>query len=148
MDQIIRDALDGTRDHSATFGRLRPLIANSRGEALIDFLKTLAPNYHVVYRDIAIGYVMLAGTLAGALAAEHLSAPRVAIAALGAVSVGYWIAYLQLFIHEGAHWNLAADRARSDRLCNLLISWLGGLEVTRYRKVHFLHHRALGTVAD
>jgi fatty acid desaturase len=53
-----------------------------------------------------------------------------------------------LFIHEGAHWNLAADRERSDWLCNVLISWLAGLEVTRYRKVHFQHHRALGTVED
>jgi fatty acid desaturase len=148
MGDMILDALDGTRDHSATFGRLRPLVANSRGEALIDLVKTLTPHYAVVYRDIAIGYALLIGTLVGALAAEHLGAPRVVVGAVGAVSVGYWTAYLQLFIHEGAHWNLAADRERSDRLCNLLISWLAGLEVASYRRVHFQHHRALGTVAD
>jgi fatty acid desaturase len=145
---MILDALDGTRDHSDAFGRLRPLVANSRGEMLIDFVKTLTPDYASVYRDIAIGYAMLIGTLVGALAVEHLGAPGPLIAAAGAVSVGYWIAYLVLFIHEGAHWNLAADRAHSDWLCNLLISWLAGLDVARYRKVHFQHHRALGTVED
>ena len=148
MGETILDALDATRDHSATFGRLRPLVANSRGQMLIDFVKTLTPDYASVYRDIAIGYALLIGTLVGALVAEHLGAPGLLIVVTGAVSVGYWIAYLLLFIHEGAHWNLAADRAHSDWLCNLLISWLAGLDVARYRKVHFQHHRALGTVED
>ena len=148
MGEMILDALDGTRDHSASFGRMRALVANSRGETLIDFVKTLTPRYRKVYRDIAIGHLLLIATLVGALAAERLGIPGILIVAMGALSVGYWIAYLQLFIHEGAHWNLAADRARSDQLCNLLISWLAGLEVTRYRKVHFQHHRALGTAAD
>ena len=115
---------------------------------LIDFVKTLTPVYRIVYRDIALGYALLFGTLGCALAAERLGAPRLLAAAAGAISVGYWIAYLMLFIHEGAHWNLAADRARSDRCCNLLVGWLAGLEVASYRKVHFQHHRALGTIDD
>jgi fatty acid desaturase len=69
-------------------------------------------------------------------------------AGLGAISVGFWIAYLQLFIHEGAHFNFSPDRARSDLLCNLLIAWIIGTSVQKYRIVHFQHHRALGGVED
>src|SRR5580704_17386424 len=148
MGEMILDAVDGARDHSASFGRLRPLIANSHGVMLIDFVKTLTPVYRSVYRDIALGYALLFGTLGCALAAERFGAPRVLVAIAGAISVGYWIAYLMLFIPEGAHWNLAEDRTRSDRRCNLLVGWLAGLEVASYRKVHFQHHRALGTTDD
>src|SRR5262249_17408557 len=79
MVEMILDASDGTRDHSATFGRVRPLIADARGETLIDFVKTLTPDYAVVYRDIALGYVLLTGTLVAAIAAEHLGAPRLLV---------------------------------------------------------------------
>jgi len=148
MGETMLDATDCTRDYSATFGKVRPLIVNSRGETLIDFVKTLTPDYAVVGRDIAIGYALLIGTLAAMIAAERFGVAPLLVAAIGAISVGYWIAYLQLFIHEGAHWNLAADPARSDRICNLAISWLAGAEVASYRRVHFQHHRALGTVDD
>ena len=36
--------------------------------------------------------------------------------ALGAAAIGYAIAYLQLFIHEAAHFNLHPNRRTSDRL--------------------------------
>ena len=54
--------------------------------------------------------------MAVAIAAEVGGVPKLAVAAVGFVFVGYWIAYLQLFLHEGAHWNLAADRETSDRI--------------------------------
>jgi fatty acid desaturase len=144
----ISPALAGTRDYSGSFGKVRPHVINSRGETLSDFAKALKPNYFVVYRDIALGHILLIGTLALAIVAERLGAPPILVAVPGAISVGYWLAYLHLFIHEGAHWNLAPQRETSDRLCNLLISWWVGLEVKKYRKVHFQHHRALGTVDD
>lgn len=86
--------------------------------------------------------------MAVAIAAEVGGVPKLAVAAVGFVFVGYWIAYLQLFLHEGAHWNLAADRETSDRICNLCVGWLAGIDVKRYRKIHFQHHRALGTTED
>lgn len=70
------------------------------------------------------------------------------VALLGAISIGFWVAYLQLFIHEGAHFNFSPDRERSDLLCNILISWMVGTSVQQYRIVHFQHHRALGRVDD
>lgn len=135
-------------DYSRSFGKIRPHIVNRRNEKLIDYVKTLPPRYGIVYRDIALGYCFLFGALLAAALCEHLGAPKMAVLLLGAIAVGYWIAHLQLFIHEGAHWNLAADREKSDRLCNLLVSWLAGLEVKAYRQVHFAHHRLLGTADD
>ena len=67
---------------------------------------------------------------------------------LAAIWTGYWVAYLHLFLHEGAHWNLAPERNLNDWLCNLTVGWLVLMDVREYRKVHFQHHRALGTVND
>jgi fatty acid desaturase len=64
------------------------------------------------------------------------------------LSIGYWFAYLQLFLHEGAHFNLHSDRARSDVLCNAFIGWMIGADVATYRVVHWQHHRKIGTVED
>jgi fatty acid desaturase len=135
-------------DFSDAFGKIRPLIADSHGTKLIDFVKTLKPRYGVVHRDIALGYFFLVVTMVAAVAAEATGLWWGPIVLLGAVSIGYWIAYLQLFIHEGAHWNLAADREASDRICNWSVAWLAGLDVKRYRRIHFQHHRALGMIDD
>jgi fatty acid desaturase len=135
-------------DYSNSFGRLRGRIRDRSGVALIDFTKSLEPHYRVAYWDIALGWTALALTLVMAIVAEFAGVPRIIIIAVGMILVGYWIAYLQLFLHEGAHWNLASHREASDRICNSYISWLAGMDVRRYRKVHFQHHRALGTTKD
>jgi fatty acid desaturase len=136
-------------DYSKSFQKLRPLIVNSAGVKYVDFLKTLSPRYSRLYLDIALGYAALISTcvLVVALPANGIMPAWIA-AGLGAVSVGFWVAYLQLFIHEGAHFNFSPDRARSDDLCNLLIAWMIGTSVQKYRIVHFQHHRALGSVED
>ena len=145
MDWMIDQSVG---DYSAAFGKVRARVVNSRNEKLIDCVKTLSPRYGIVYRDIAVGYGFLFGALIAAAFAERAGASKLLVFLLGSIAVGYWIAYLQLFIHEGAHWNLAVDREKSDRLCNLLISWLAGLEVKAYRQIHFPHHRLLGTADD
>jgi fatty acid desaturase len=136
-------------DYSKSFQRLRPMIVNSAGVQYVDFIKTLSPRYSRLYLDIALGYAALVATcvLVVALPANGILPAWIA-AALGALSVGFWIAYLQLFIHEGAHFNFSPDRARSDMLCNLLIAWMIGTSVQKYRIIHFQHHRALGSVED
>jgi fatty acid desaturase len=62
--------------------------------------------------------------------------------------VGYWMAYIQLFFHEAAHFGLAPKRALNDFLANLAIGAWIGQNVKVYRKVHFTHHRSLGTAED
>jgi hypothetical protein len=102
------DCSNGAENYSASFSKVQRHVVNSQGVALFDFMKTLKPDYFAVYRDIGLGYIFLLGTLACVIFAEVFGAPRIIVALVGAVSVGYWIAYLQLFIHEGAHWNLAS----------------------------------------
>jgi fatty acid desaturase len=134
-------------DFSNSFSKILPTVKNSHGVSLNEFIGSLRPHYAVVYRDIAIGYLAIALTMVLAVISEHSGAPFWLVTPLTAVSIGYWIAYLQLFIHEGAHWNLA-ERGASDRVCNRFISWWAGMEVSRYRRIHFRHHRALGTTMD
>jgi len=144
-----RVSIEPGSDYSNSFQRLRPVITNSKGTKYVDFVKTLSPHYGRLFLDIALGYTALLVTcaLVVALPANGVM-PGWLAAGLGALSVGFWIAYLQLFIHEGAHFNLSPDRSRSDALCNLLIAWMIGTSVQKYRSIHFQHHRALGTVED
>lgn len=149
IDTPRQTAVDIESDYSRSFHLLRHQTVNSRGIRYVDFVKTLSPRYGRVFLDIALGYANLLVTcvLIVALPALGLLKPWLA-AGLGAVSIGFWIAYLQLFIHEGAHFNLSPDRDRSDLICNLLIAWMIGSSVQKYRVVHFQHHRELGNVND
>src|SRR5205085_1856707 len=98
--------------------------------------------------DIALGFGCLAVSMAVCIWVSAHPVPKAAAVLVSAGLIGYWVAYLQLFIHEGAHFNLAHDRRRSDLICDALIAWMVGTGVRKYRKIHFQHHRALGTVDD
>jgi fatty acid desaturase len=146
MNRIL---IDTGGDYSNSFQRLRPVIVNSQGTRYVDFVKTLSAHYGRLFLDMGLGYSALLATcvLVVALPANGVM-PGWLAASLGALLIGFWIAYLQLFIHEGAHFNFSPDRSRSDILCNLLIAWMIGTSVQNYRIVHFQHHRALGSVED
>ena len=128
-------------------GRLRSQWNGETGGAYKRMLAQLAPSYGRVWRDIGFGYAALAVVLAGAaLPLPGLwSAPLVLSAAM---LVGYGLAYLQLFIHEAAHFNLAADRRLNDRLANIFIAWHLGADASRYRMTHLVHHRNHGLTTD
>ena len=121
---------------------LRARIDAETGGAYGRFRKGLAPDYGVVRTDLAIGY---AGLAAAVVATGLLGYPAIP---LGAAAIGFSIAYLQLFIHEAAHFGLAADRAANDRLANRLICWQVGTEIASYRETHWEHHRSLGGPKD
>lgn len=123
-----------------------PLLARVNAETVngyAKFRRSLTPDFAIVWRDITLGYFALAGVVVAVAQAPGLVG-GIAAAAIGAVAIGFLIAYLQLFIHEAAHFNLAADRARSDRLADLVIAWQVGTTIAAYRRVHFEHHRHLG----
>jgi fatty acid desaturase len=44
------------------------------------------------------------------------------------------------WLHEGAHWNLVANRRWNDRLTNGLAGFWFALPVRVYRAIHFAHH--------
>ncbi|KJC34388.1 fatty acid desaturase [Bradyrhizobium sp. LTSP849] len=141
-------AIRSDMDYSRKFQTLRPVIVNRSGQRYLDLLKTLKPSYVRVWADIALGYAALIATaLVTAIAPRYGCPPWIATLG-GAMAIGFWVAYLQLFIHEGAHFNLAQNRENSDLLCDLLIAWMVGTSVKSYRPFHFQHHRALGQKDD
>ena len=139
---------DITDDYSATFAANRTKLVGKSAERYVTFVRSLRPKYWIVYRDVALGYLWLAVSYGVMAAAPFWGVPRLLAAVVGAVMFGYWIAYLQLFLHEGAHYNLAPSKTHSDRFCDFLVSWLIGTTVAAYRPVHFQHHRHLGTTKD
>lgn len=142
------DAPVGTDDYSRTFATLRSRLVGRNGERYVVFVRELKPNYRIAYRDITLGYVLLAASFGLTVIAPAWGVAKPVATLLGACLIGYWVAYLQLFLHEGAHYNLASAKDRSDRICDFAISWLIGTKIKNYRAIHFQHHRELGTTSD
>ncbi|MEJ7787760.1 MAG: fatty acid desaturase [Solirubrobacteraceae bacterium] len=127
---------------------LKGRLVDDDGVAYREFRKQLLPRYRRVWRDIGAGYAAVVLVLAG-LAIWDPGFPMAVVAvALGAVAVGYALAFINNFFHESAHHNLHPDRRRNDLLTNVLMGWLFGSSIQQYRIVHFQHHRALGTTED
>jgi fatty acid desaturase len=134
--------------NESKYNLLRSTLVSDNGVKVADFVKGLRPQYCVVYRDIALGYVSLVASAALIIVAPLIGIPPVLCGLAGGVLVGYCVAYLLLFRHEGAHYNLARKKATSDLLSDLLLAWLIGTGVKQYRAVHFPHHGQHGTVED
>jgi fatty acid desaturase len=125
-------------------------LVNDGGDTWETFRRTLAARYPTVWADIARGYALLAGgvllhvvlTRAGGLALGLGLAP------LAALWVGYWIAALSNYVHEGAHFNLHRDKRTNDRIAAWLLCPTTGTDIGRYREVHWRHHLHLGTARD
>jgi fatty acid desaturase len=127
----------------------RDRLQDSRGRAYKEFKRTLTPRWARVWLDIGAGYLGIACTMAALVALERLPvwwAPLWVV--LGALALGYFIAFIELFLHEAAHFNVAPGRMLNDWLSNLFVGLLIGHEVGIYRPLHFDHHRYLGTTRD
>lgn len=135
------------QDWSGQFQGLRAQLMRETDGAYLRFVNALAPHHWRAWRDIGLGYLFL-GVVLYATSLPTSLPGRLAALLLGAVGVGYGVAYLQLFLHEASHHHLARSRSRNDWLCDAFISWQVGTTVARYRPIHFAHHRHLGTVAD
>jgi fatty acid desaturase len=121
---------------------LRARVDAETGGGYARFRNGLAPDYRRVRRDIAGGYAALAAIVCATGLIGPLAIPA------GALLIGFTIAYLQLFIHEAAHFGLAADRTANDRMANRLICWQVGTDIAAYRETHWEHHRSLGGPRD
>lgn len=135
-------------DYSMDFYKQRGALVNAQGVSYNDFAQTLKPKFPQVYRDIALGYVSLALTLIIAQSLSGAGWGFIIPVILGAGFIGYWMAYLNLFMHEAAHFNIAPSRKYNDLLANILICWFIGTSIQEYRMLHFQHHKHLGTTAD
>ncbi|MDB5251370.1 MAG: fatty acid desaturase [Flaviaesturariibacter sp.] len=111
--------------------------------------KSLEPRYAVVWRDMSLGYLSIAILLFALAKAAGLGvAAQLAIGIAGGAAIGFTLAFLSLFLHEAGHYNLHPSRSVNDRLATIFLCALFGLDIRSYRKIHWLHHRHLGTPDD
>jgi fatty acid desaturase len=128
----------------------RDQIINSRGVSYTEFKKTLTPKYAMAWRDICLGYLALILTGYGAVCMDRYypSSWMPLTIIICAMLFGYIHQYIQLFLHEAAHYNLAKDRKKNDKLANIFIGSIVGQDIKMYRPIHLMHHRHLGTTED
>ena len=130
-------------------GIRRDTLVSRTGVRYFDFKRSLTPRYGRVWFGLLCGHAALALTTAGMVTAYRdwpfLAAP---IIVAGAVTYGYALAFIVLYFHEAAHFNIARDRALNDRLANIFIGLFVGQSIGAYRSIHFDHHRYLGMPSD
>ncbi len=127
---------------------LKATLVDVDGKAYRDYRATLAPRWWAVWAQLALAYVAIAAIVAGLSVWSPAGVAAVGAALAGGLAIGYAIAFLNNFFHEAAHYNLAPGRRANDLLTNLLMAWMFGSSIELYRKIHFQHHRALGTTMD
>jgi len=127
----------------------RDQLVDGGGRRYAEVRRGLRPRYGRVWRDIGAGYLALIGLLVAVVTLDA-SFPRFwwLIGGLGGACIGYVLAYLLLFFHEAAHFNLSSSRAVNDAMADLLIGLFTGQSIKAYRIVHMSHHRLLGTTDD
>ena len=124
-------------------------IRNSAGLTFYEFRRTLRPKFFVVWTHIILAYVVLVFTalLIIRYGGSSLAGYLISIFG-GAFLFGYTIAFILLFFHEAAHYNLAGQRGVNDILANIFVGAIVGQDINNYRPIHWGHHRFLGTTMD
>ncbi len=129
--------------------RLSKTFADSAGTTYLQFRKGLTPRWGLVWRDIVLGWIALTVIISLVIVISGRSALLSAVAAgVGAVMIGFTIAYLMLFLHEAAHYNIHPEKEWNDLLCNIFVSGVVGTDVQSYRPIHWEHHRYFGGPMD
>jgi fatty acid desaturase len=130
-------------------GVRRDALASRAGVRYRDFKPSLTPRYGIAWLHLFCGHAALILTTAGLVIVWHRwQGLAIPIILVGACLYGYALAYIVLFFHEAAHYNMCRDRALNDRLANVLIGLFLGQSIAAYRSTHFDHHRYLGQPAD
>jgi fatty acid desaturase len=127
---------------------LKARLVDQSGLPYREFRSSLKPRWARVWLELGAGYLVLAGVPA-ALVLARPGWPWSLLTVLGGgLLIGYTIHFINCFFHEAAHYNLMPGRRRNDLAANLLMGWLFGSSVALYRRIHWQHHRALGTTMD
>jgi fatty acid desaturase len=127
---------------------LKSELVDDRGVAYRDFRRQLTPRWGRVWLELIAAYAVLALVLAGIAVLDPGWPRTLPVALVGGAVFGYTIHFINCFFHEAAHYNVLPDRRLNDLTTNLLMGWLFGSSVAIYRKIHWQHHRALGTTMD
>jgi fatty acid desaturase len=127
---------------------LKGELVDDRGTPYRDFRRGLTPRWYRVWLELGGAYLVLAGVLAGIAAIDPSWQLSLLVVPAGALAIGYTIHFINCFFHEAAHYNVLPNRRLNDVATNLLMGWLFGSSIALYRKIHWQHHRALGTTMD
>lgn len=124
-------------------------VLNQNGTNYVSFRKSLKPSYGKVIVDLSKGYLFLLLLFTVTLIVIRYDTfwSFVAIP-VSAFLIGYVLAYLHLFIHAAAHYNLHPKKQLNDRISDYMIGIFFGIEQKKYRKIHWMHHNDLGTKED
>lgn len=124
-------------------------LVDAAGLSYAGLRSALRPAWPVVAFDFLLGYAMLAAVVTAiVLASGAFPGLGPLWVAAGALFIGFWMAYVQLFLHEAAHFNLWPDRRWNDALADLLIGVWVATPMREYRRIHWDHHRFLGQTND
>jgi fatty acid desaturase len=135
-------------DYSVGFNEVKS-IKDTRGVSLKDFLRTLEINYFEVWFSIICAYVALFSICYLIVKIDTESVVLFSVVVmLSGILIGFVVAYLSLFFHEAAHYNVARNKSLNDLLANIFIGVLVGQDIKSYRPIHMRHHLYLGTVKD
>jgi fatty acid desaturase len=127
---------------------LKGELIDDRGVSYRDFRRRLEPRWGRVWLELGAAYLFLVLVLAAIVALDPAWPFSVAVAVLGGGAIGYTIHFINCFFHEAAHYNVTPGRRANDLVTNALMGWLFGSSIAIYRKIHWQHHRALGTTMD
>lgn len=122
---------------------------NSSNIFYSEWRKTLRPLYKTVWRDIFLGYTGLTLTTVTSFFLNDTN-PKFILFNILICSIlfGFIFAYLALFLHEAAHFNLLASKKKNDLFASVFLCILFGINIKAYRKIHWMHHVQLGTTSD
>jgi len=124
-------------------------LVDPSGLSYREYRRGLTPRYGVAWLQIAGGWLACITLVSIHVTLADRSIITAAIATpLFAMLIGFSVAYIQLFLHEAAHWNLHPRRGGNDLLTDLFVGGPVGMDVASYRPIHFDHHRFLGSPDD
>ncbi|MDQ1381366.1 MAG: hypothetical protein QOJ71_2085 [Actinomycetota bacterium] len=136
-------------DHSDVFAPLRTQIVTVDGHTYRELRSDLEARWPRVWAELAATIVTVAVLpVASARIERRLGRWGVLVAPIAAAAVGTTVHRLGHFLHEGAHFNVAPDKAINDRVTNATVGVVVLTDVRAYRPIHMVHHRKLGQVDD
>jgi fatty acid desaturase len=127
---------------------LKATLVDENGVPYREFRRSLKPRWVRVWLELGVAYLVLAAVLAALVLLDPALPWAVLPTLAGGLLIGYTIHFINCFFHEAAHHNLVPGRRRNDLVANLLMSWLFGSSIALYKRIHWQHHRALGTTMD
>src|SRR6185436_1154312 len=87
-------------------------LIDDRGLRYVEFKRNLTTRYGLLWFELGLGHLALAATLAALVLLQRIwPAAWPLLAVLGALPIGIAVAYVHLFFHEAAHFNIAPSRS-------------------------------------